>query len=133
VKTIVISADDKVGLLADISYLLAKAKINIDTICVDVLSGKAIISLEVSDPVRGKQVVESGGYRVEDLSSVVVKITEKELNMITKQLTEEGIKVQNVQMITKDNHDAVYAIMVDKPKRAVTLLQPHLITSKSYY
>lgn len=132
-KSIVISADDKVGLLADISYLLAKAKINIETICVDVVSGKAVISLEVSDPARGKQVVEAGGYRVEDLSSVVIKISEKELNTITKQLTDDGLKVQNVQMIAKDNHDTVYSISVDKPKRANTLLQPHLITSKSYY
>lgn len=132
-KTIVISADDKVGLLADISYLLAKAKINIETICVDVVSGRAVITLELSDPVKGKQAVEAGGYRVEDLNAVVIKIDEKELNKLTKQLTDDGLKVQNVQVLAKDNHEVVYSMVVDKPKRAITLLQPHLITSKSYY
>ncbi|NYZ74185.1 hypothetical protein H0O00_03515 [Candidatus Micrarchaeota archaeon] len=132
-KTIVISADDKVGLLADISYLLAKAKINIETICVDVFSGRAVISLEVTDPVKGKQVVEAGGYKVEDLNAVVIKINEKDLSKVTKQLTDEGLKVQNVQVLAKDNHEMVYSMVVDKPKRANTLLQPHLITNKSYY
>lgn len=133
VKTIIISADDKVGLLADISYLLAKAKINIETIFVDVMSGKAVISLEVSDPAKGKAIVEAGGYHVEDLNSVVIRLSDKELNKITKQLTDDGLKVSNVQVLAKDNHELVYSITVDKPKRAITLLQPHLITNKSYY
>lgn len=132
-KTITISANDKVGLLADISYLLAKAKINIETIYVDVIGGKAIISLEVSDPIRGKQIVEAGGYNVEELDAVVVRLQEKDLNKATKQLSDDGLKVKSVKVLAKDNHEVIYCMVVDKPKRAVALLQPHLITNKSTY
>ncbi|MCX6773186.1 MAG: ACT domain-containing protein [Candidatus Micrarchaeota archaeon] len=48
-KQITIVADDKVGLLADISYILGKARVNIDAISVEVHGGKAIISLTFKD------------------------------------------------------------------------------------
>ena len=134
-KNITIVADDKVGLLADISYILAKSKINIDSINVDVVAGKAIISLELSDALKGKQVVEAAGYLVEDPNAVVIKLQDKpgELNRITSMLSKEGINVQSVHTLSKDNVITVLAVVVDKPKRASTVLQPHLITNESTY
>ena len=134
-KTITIVADDKVGLLADISYVLAKSKINIDTINVDVVGGKAIISLGISDPGKGKQVVEAAGYKCEDQSAVVIKLADKpgELNRITSMLSKEGVSIQNVRTLSKDGTNTVISLAVDKPKRAVLILQPHLITNESTY
>ncbi|MEW6035651.1 MAG: ACT domain-containing protein [Candidatus Micrarchaeota archaeon] len=134
-KSITIVADDKVGLLADISYVLAKSKINIDTINVDVVGGKAIISLGISDPAKGKQVVEAAGYKVEDPNAVVIKLPDKpgELNRITNLLSKEGVNIQNVHTLTKDSVNTVLSVVVDKPKRAALILQPHLITNESTY
>ncbi len=134
-KSITIVADDKVGLLADISYVLAKSKINIDTINVDVVGGKAIISLGISDPAKGKQVVEAAGYKVEDPNAVVIKLPDKpgELNRITNMLSKEGVNIQNVHTLTKDSVNTVLSVVVDKPKRAALILQPHLITNESTY
>lgn len=134
-KTLTIVADDKVGLLADISYILAKSKINIDAINVDVVGGKAIISLALSDAVKGKSVVEAAGYKCEDPSSVVIKIPDKpgELNKMTATLAKEGVNVQNVHMLAKDGNQTVLAVIVDKQKRAAMVLQQHLITNESAY
>ncbi|MFH0737563.1 MAG: ACT domain-containing protein [Candidatus Micrarchaeota archaeon] len=134
-KNITIIADDKVGLLADISYVLAKSKINIDAINVDVVGGKAIISLTVSDAVKGKQVIESAGYKVEDQSAVVIKLEDKpgELNRITTLLSKEGVNVMHIHTLSKDGKNTVLAMIVDKPKRAMLVLQPHLITNESAY
>jgi hypothetical protein len=133
VKSVTIVADDKVGLLADISYILAKSKVNIDAINVDVVGGKAIISLALSDPAKGKQVVEAAGYKCEDPTAVVIKIQDKpgELNKMTALLAKEGVNVQNVHMLSKDGASTVLSIVVDKPKRAALILQPHLITNDS--
>lgn len=134
-KSITIIADDKVGLLADISYILAKSRINIETINVDVVGGKAIISLGLSDAVKGKQVVETAGYKCEDPLAVVIKLPDKtgELNRITSLLSKEGVSIQNVHTLSKDGTHTVLALMVDKPKRAALVLQPHLITNESTY
>lgn len=57
-RTITIVSNDKVGLLADISYVLAKEKVNIESISADVISGKGIITLTLSDAEKGKEVLE---------------------------------------------------------------------------
>jgi hypothetical protein len=135
VKNLAIIADDKVGLLADISYILAKSKINIESLSVEVIGGKAIITMSLSDVVKGKDVVIGAGYRVEDQNTTIIKIVEKpgEVTRITSQLTKEGLNVQNVNVIAKDEKFTVMGVLTDKPKKAAMVLQPYLITNESAY
>lgn len=134
-KPLTIVADDKVGLLADISYILGKAKINIDSLSVDVVGGKAIISLLLSEPERGKSVLEAAGYNVTELSSLVLKLPDKpgELSKVTSILAKEGINIQNVHMLTRDGKTTVISMIVDKPKRAITLLKDYTINKEEVY
>lgn len=134
-KAITIVAEDKVGLLADISYILAKSKINIETVNVDVIGTKAIISLGLNDVDRAKKVIEASGYKVENPDAIVVKLPDKpdEVNKITKMLTDEGVDVKEVRMLGKDNKYTVLAVIADKPRKAALILQPHLITNQSTY
>jgi hypothetical protein len=135
VKSIAIIADDKVGLLADISYILAKSKINIESLSVDVLGGKAVITMNLSDVVKGRDVVINAGYKVEDQNSTIVKLSDRpgELNKVTSMLSKEGLSVQNVNIIAKDGKMTVLSILTDKPKKAAMILQPFLITNESSY
>ena len=134
-KTVTIVSDDKVGLLADISYRLAKGKINIESVNVDVIAGKAIISLGLSDVVKGKGALEAAGYTVEEMNSVVVKLPDKpgELTRITNMLSKDGISIQNVRTLSKDEKNTVLCITVDKPKRAMGLLKDYLVINESPY
>lgn len=135
VKNIAIVADDKVGLLADISYILAKSRINIESLSVDVIGGKAIITMNLSDVIRGKEVVNGAGYIVEDQNSTIVKFDDKpgEMEHLTALLSKEGLKVQNVTTIAKDGKVTVVGIITDKPKKAALILGPYLITNESAY
>jgi len=134
-KELTIVADDKVGLLADISYILAKAKINIESINVEVISGKSIITLALSDAEKGKEVLESSGFKVEKTNAVVIKLADKpgELNKITSQLAKEGINIENVHMLSKDGKKTVLSVLVDQPKKATMILKDKLITNESKY
>ena len=134
-KNLAIVADDKVGLLADISYILAKSRINIESLSVDVIGGKAVITMNLSDVVKGKEVVTGAGYKVEDQNTTIIKIVEKpgEVTRITTQLTKEGLNVQNVNVIAKDERYTVMGIMTDKPKKAAMVLHSYLITNESAY
>jgi hypothetical protein len=135
VKTLTIVADDKVGLLADISYVLAKSKINIDSVNVDVVAGKAIISLGIHDAIKAKQVIEAAGYSVEEANSVVIKLPDNpgELSRVTDMLSKDGIGIQSVHTLSKDGKTTVIALLVDKPRRANTLLDKYLITNEPAY
>lgn len=134
-KTLTIVADDKVGLLADISYILGKAKINIENISVDVVGGKAIITIGVSDKERTKSVLEAANYKVNDVESIVVKLQDKpgELSKITNLLAKEGINITNVHMITKDGKNTIIALIVDKPRKAELLLKDYMLMSEEVY
>jgi len=134
-KQITIVADDKVGLLADLSYILAKTKINIESISVDVVAGKAIISLSLSDSKRGKEVLESSGYKVEEANAIVIKLTDKpgELNKVTTMLSKEGVNITNVRMLSKDGRATVLSLLVDKPKRASMLLKSYMLAEEAPY
>ncbi len=134
-KSITVVADDKVGLLADISYVLAKSKINIDSVSVEVIAGKAIISLGVADTLKAKHVVEAAGYKVEEANSIVVKLVDDpgELNRLTAMLAKEGISLQAVHTLSKDGKNTIIALLVDKPRRANTLLEKFLITGEGTY
>ncbi len=134
-KVLTIVADDKVGLLADISYILSKSRINIDSVNVDVVSGKAIITLSLSDVIKGKTVLEASGYSVEGGEAVIVKMPDQpgELNRITAMLSKDGINIENVHTLSKDGKSTVLSIRTDKPKRAATILKNYLITNESTY
>lgn len=134
-KPITIVADDKVGLLADISYILGKAKINIESINVEVVGGKAVISLVLSDRERGKSVLEAANYKVNELDSLVIKLADRpgELSKVTNLLAKEGVNITNVHMITKDGKHTLLALIVDKPRKAETILKEYLISNEEVY
>ena len=132
-KTITIVADDKVGLLADVSYILGKAKVNIESISGDVVSDKSIIMLSLSDAPKGKEVLEASGYKVAEVNSIVLKLKDEpgELGRVTNKLSGEGVSIKNVNMLSKDGKQTVLSVCVDKPKRASTLLQEYLLAQES--
>ncbi|MBI5228217.1 ACT domain-containing protein [Candidatus Micrarchaeota archaeon] len=133
-KTLTIVSEDKVGLLADISYVLSKSKINIESVNVEVVAGKAIITLNLSDAEKGKTVLESANYKVEAVNAVIVKLTDQpgELSKITTMLSKEGININNAQTLSRDGNATILSLSVDKPKRATTLLKEYLISSDIY-
>jgi len=126
-KQVTIISQDRVGLLADISYILGKSGINIDGLFVDVIGGKAVVALELKDPVRAKGVLESNGFRIADPQAIVVKVSNGALDTITEMLEDEKIKVMNLAELSADANDRVLAISVDKPRKATKMLGPFML------
>lgn len=132
-RTVTIVADDRVGLLADISYILGKAKINIESIGVDVVASKAVISLTVKDADKAKAMLEQNGYKVTQSNVLVLKLPDEpgQLNDVTNELAREKISIDNVHMLSRDGKITVIGLVVDKPKRAQNILKRYLITSET--
>ncbi|MBI5224088.1 ACT domain-containing protein [Candidatus Micrarchaeota archaeon] len=130
-KTITVVSPDRVGLLADISYILSKSNINIEGLCVDVVGGKAIISIEVKDPSSASTVLKQNNFTlVED--SLVLKMPHLDNQNLLSILKSGKIEVSSLSEITHDDTDCVVAVAVDKPRKASKLLSPFLFGSKIY-
>ena len=129
-KSVTIVTEDRVGLLADISYVLGKSSVNIDALNVEVVGKKAIITLMVRDCKKAAEILEKNGYSTADLDSIIIKLSNKigEINRIADKLSEEKVSIQNLHVISSDMNDGVFAISVDKPRKAVKLLNEFVMT-----
>ncbi len=115
-------------MLADISYVLAKNKINIETISVNVVGGKAIIVLTVNNPKKAIGVLATNRYKNLEEDYFVVKLEDKpgELNKITTLLSSSGVNILNVHLLTRDGKQTMIALKVDKGRKAKELLKDSL-------
>jgi predicted amino acid-binding ACT domain protein len=126
-KSVTIVSDDRVGLLADISYVLGKSSVNIDGLFVDVIGGKAIISIEVKDPKKATDILVRNGYLTTNPEAIVIKAGNDARGKITEMLEGERIKVTEFSVLTSDTSDGIYAIHVDKPRKASKMLNTFLL------
>ncbi|MEW5996930.1 MAG: ACT domain-containing protein [Candidatus Micrarchaeota archaeon] len=132
-KELNIITDDRVGLLADISYVLGKARINIESIAASAVGGKAVLSIIVRDYDKAKQVLENSGFRVSASNVIFIKLEDKpgKLAEVAKALADDGINVENLHLVSKDGKHTIVGLTVANPKKARSLLADYLIEKES--
>jgi len=132
-KEISIITDDRVGLLADISYILGKAKINIESIAASAVGGKAVLSIVVRDYDRAKGVLENSGFKISAGNVIFVKLEDKPgmLAEIAKMLADAGINVENLHLVSKDGKHTIVGLTVANPRKTKALLAEYLIEKES--
>ncbi len=132
-KEISIITDDRVGLLADVSYVLGKAKINIESIAASGVGGKAVLTIVVKDYEKAKQALENSGFKVSSGNVVFVKLADQpgKLAEIAKMLSENKINVENLHLVSKDGKHTIVGISVANPKKAKELLKEYLTDRES--
>lgn len=126
-KSVTIVSEDRVGLLADISYILGKSSVNIDGLSVDVLGGKAVIALEVKDPKKAQDILARNGFNTTPPEAIVIKVSNDSMEKITEMLETEKISVQALSMLSSDKSDGIFALNVDKPRKAHKMLSPFML------
>jgi hypothetical protein len=136
-KSVTIVSEDRVGLLADISYILGKSSVNIEGLSVDVLGGKAVIALEVKDQKKATDILGRNGFETTHPEAIVIKVSNESVDKITEMLETEKINVKGLSMLSSDKSDGIFAVSVDKPRKAHKMLSPFMlgnsVTPESYY
>ena len=128
IKQITVVAEDKVGLLADISYILGKAHLNIESLSVEVQGHKCLIDIVVKDESKASSLLESNGYQVLKADVLVVKIKDEPAQMaqFTARLAKEKINTISMRLITKENGFDTYALQVDHTAKAKRVLSQYM-------
>lgn len=127
-KQLNIISDDRPGMLADISYILGKARINIESIYSGVMGGKAIINLTVKDDKRAIALLKMNGYETLEFDVLVLKLKDEpgELSKVTKLLADNKVNIEGVHVLCKGDGFVLDAVKVDKIAKAEKLLAPYL-------
>lgn len=128
-KPVTVVCEDRTGLLADVSYVLSKSGIAIDGLDVHVVGGKAILSLMVKDPRKTKAVLEKNGFSTMGLDALVIKLSKRfrTISDIKQLLEKKKVKMEDISEISSDVNDGVFAITVNKPRKATRLLEDFMI------
>ena len=131
-KSITIVSEDRIGLLSDITYILGKARINIEGVDVSVVGGKAIVNITIKDSDKARNALTMNGYEVMENNVLIFKLEDKpgQLAEITKKLSNEGVCVNNVYIISKENNETVLAMMVDKYKKSEEIMKDYLVNTE---
>lgn len=76
-KELVVGADNKVGMLAEVSGIISDAGINISAISAYAMGEKAIFRIVTSDNDKAENVLVSKGFNVEECEIVAVNLPDK--------------------------------------------------------
>ena len=128
-KQLTVIMDDRVGLLADLSYILGKAKINIEGISVEVHGGKGIINVIVKDEKKATSVLHANGYHVLSSEMLVIKMRDEpgELSNVSKKLQAAKVSIENLYVLVRGDGYCLDALKVDKPSKAKKILSGYLV------
>ncbi len=129
-KSVTVVADDRVGLLADISYILGKAGINIEGLYADVVGGKAVISMEVRDVNKASDILAKSGFKLARPDSIVVKV-KGDVERVAAMLESEKVALKEAEVLAEEGEERIVAVCVDKPRKAVKVLNDVLFENLS--
>ncbi|MEM0475755.1 MAG: ACT domain-containing protein [Candidatus Norongarragalinales archaeon] len=127
VKELTVVEKDRMGLLADVSEALGKARVNIQTIFVDVTrGGQAVIHIVLKPRIAAKAVkaLRKSGFKVMDSNVLVVRTRDKpgELSKLCRLLADHGINVTNAFSISRAGGEGLDAISTTDNEKARKLL-----------
>jgi hypothetical protein len=130
-KEITLIEKDRMGLLADVSEALGSARVNIQTIFVDVTRGKqAVIHVFVKPQAAKKAAatLRKKGFKVIGSNVLVLHMPDKpgELSKACRVLSENGINVTNAFSVSRSNGEALDAISTTDNEKAGKLLKDYL-------
>ena len=123
-KQVTVVTEDRVGVLADISYILGKARINIESLSAEVQGKKGIISIMVKDEAKATELLKKNGYEVLSSEVLVARLRDEPGTMaeFTSTVQKEKLSVASMYYISKENGMATIALTVDKPAKARRVL-----------
>ncbi|MBL7131829.1 MAG: ACT domain-containing protein [Candidatus Omnitrophica bacterium] len=97
-KELVVSADNKVGMLAEVSGIIADAGVNITAISAYAMAEKAIFRIVTSDNNKAENVLIQKGFNVEESEVVAVNLPDEvgQAKEIANKIKQAGINLDYI-------------------------------------
>ena len=119
-KQLIASCDNKVGKFADVTAVLAEAKVNLKAICAWGMEGKAYFAFLTSDNVKASSGLKSKGFKVEEHEAVAVNLEDKigAAAAIAKKIKAAGIDLEYVYGTTCGCKDSSALLVLESKENA---------------
>jgi hypothetical protein len=128
IKGLIVVEKDRIGKLADISELLAKHGINIESVFATAINKMAVIKLTVSDQPKAFSILKEAGFNVMEESTVILQLKNEpgQLARISRVLANAHININSVRVLDKEEEGATIAIETSDPVRTRDVLREYV-------
>ena len=121
---IIVMAKNEVGVIADISRVLANSHINIETISAEALDDKGTITLTADNYDGALRALTNAGFKTVTDDSLLVSLKDEPgaLAKAAEKLKQGGVNIQSLHIIDRRGDYTTVAIMTDDREKAQGLL-----------
>lgn len=93
-----VCAENRVGILADVTDLIAENGINIENICAYGVGAEAVFYMMTSDNEKSRRILEENGYSVQEREVIVLELWNRPgvLSDVAIRFKKNGIHLQTV-------------------------------------
>ena len=111
-ERILITVDNRVGMLAGITGVLAGAGINVESVNAQTAGERGAIIMTVSDTDRALSVLSQAGYKAVSDDAVVVRLRDEPgaLARVADRLKQAGVNIQNLHILSRQDGFALVAL-----------------------
>ena len=111
-ERIIIMVNNEVGVLADITGLLAGAGINVESMNTQTAQERGAIIMTVNDTDHALSILNRAGYKAVSDDSVVVRLRDEPgaLAGVADRLKQAGVNIQNLHILARQEGYALIAL-----------------------
>ncbi|MBA2273186.1 MAG: amino acid-binding protein [Actinobacteria bacterium] len=123
-EEIIVTVDDRPGVLADVGEMLGRSEVNIQTLCAFTHQGLARIHLIVDDGEEAGEVLASNGFKVEATRAVLTATLDDrpgELGRYCRRLADAGVTISGAYLAGRSAGESELIFAVDDLDVAKTL------------
>lgn len=128
-KQITIVTEDRAGLLADVTELLAKANINIESFDSEKIGETAVINLEVDDHNAALKALAQTEFKAIAQDTILIKLEDKpgELARMAHRFEQAGVNLRSARLIRRQKGIGIVAISCRETDKAKELVKDLLL------
>ena len=115
-EEIIVSVDDRPGVLAEIGEILGSNGVNIETLSASTFEGRGIVHLVVDDGEDAGVVLEQRGYHVESSRPVLTTTLDDrpgELGRYCRRLASQGVQISAAYVVKRGEGETELLFAVD--------------------
>ena len=129
-KQITIVTKDRPGLIADISELMLRADVNIESIVAEEIGSSAAIIMTVDRYDAALRALANTDFKAVTEDAILVKLDDRPgaLAGIACRFKEAGIGMRSIRTLSRDKGKCIVAISAERTKEAMDLVKDVLIS-----
>ena len=124
-QELIISTQNRIGLLADVSAVIAQTGVNIRAIAAYTMENQAVFEIVSSDNAKTEQALKDAGYTIETKEVILIELPDKagQLSALAAKIKDAGIDLKYIYgttdapqenailVIGSDNNDKILEIL----------------------